>query len=154
MTTWTTIHLPTVLHFHPGSLATNQHFNLKLLTLSKGWCLFESTSTQGLICHIKEWHRVSWVDSTAKGTRLNGRRKYFYCSQLREVKYLFYILTIVRMVFCRRKNPSGRSKRLKTPFIWPRKSQRRTQSFTKFWKKLRLTGILLTQKQFFKSEMK
>ena len=77
MTTWTTIHLPTILHFHLGSLATNQHFNMKLLTLSKGWWLFESTSTQGLICHIKEWHRVSWVDSTAKGTRLNGRRKYF-----------------------------------------------------------------------------
>ena len=76
MTTWTTIHLPTILHFHLGSLATNQHLNMKLLTLSKGWWLFESTSTQGLICHIKEWPRVSWADSTGKGTRLNGRRKY------------------------------------------------------------------------------
>ena len=76
MATCTTIHLPTVLHFQPGSLATNQHFNMKLLTLSKGWCLFESTSTQGLICHIEECCRVTWVDFTAKGTRLNGRRKY------------------------------------------------------------------------------
>ena len=49
---------------------------MKLFTLSKGWWLFEFTSTQGLTCHIKEWRRVSRVDSTAKGTRLNGRRKY------------------------------------------------------------------------------
>ena len=93
MTTCTTIHLPTVLHFHPGSLATNQHFNMKLLTLSKSWCLFESTSTQGLICHIKEWHRVSWVDSTAKGTRLNGRRKYTFWGKY-PVFYLYVTLTI------------------------------------------------------------
>ena len=49
---------------------------MKLLTLSKGWRLFESVTSQGLICHIEKCHRVSWVDSTAKGTRLNGRRKY------------------------------------------------------------------------------
>ena len=95
MTTWTTIHLPTVLHFHPGSLATNQHLNMKLLTLSKGWWLFESTSTQELICHIKEWHRVSWVDSTAKGTRLNGRRKY----KSRSI-YFNFIMFIYHAFFC------------------------------------------------------
>ena len=80
MATCTTIHLPTVLHFHPGSLATNQHFNMKLLTLSKGWCLFEFRSSLGLICNIEECQRVSWVDSTGKGTTLNGRRKYLSTS--------------------------------------------------------------------------
>ena len=94
MATCTTIHLPTVLHFHPGSLATNQHFNMKLLTLSKGWCLFESTSTQGLICHIEECHRVSWVDFTAKGTRLNGRRKYFGDTFLCRMKYFSYTFSM------------------------------------------------------------
>ena len=70
--------------FSPWIFSYKSTFHSEAVDNEQGLMSFwiSTFNAQGLICHIEERHRVSWVDSMAKGTRLNGRRKYIEESPL------------------------------------------------------------------------